>query len=231
MLDDIASSALQFSSTICFLQLTFYRNFTIEMSDKHASNNLPLKREDGAELQNIPKTPVKGKKPCGALDLSSARARPYPRPGTLSPPTSPVRAMTIYPRRNPQAAPESLSEPAEASAEHAWKCPHCEYVQKERRRPDLARHIATHGPNTAEWACCGVPRALARRYGLDPAREDAYTIGGVEMMGGCGKAFSRRDALQRHLRVRHAHGPECVGDVKGDWHPRNKEGKGKDREA
>ena len=41
----------------------------------------------------------------------------------------------------------------------------------------------------------------------------------------------RRDALQRHLRVRHAHGPECVGDVKGDWHPRNKKGKGKDREA
>ncbi len=96
-------------------------------------------------------------------------------------------------------------------------CPFCDYTQKGRRAQDLRRHIATHTRPTAVvlWSCCGVPRSEAAQHGVPDAR-----LGGPDpcMAGGCGQPFSRRDALQRHLRERRG---RCFGDASADWHPGN----------
>ncbi|KAI0367617.1 hypothetical protein BV20DRAFT_949860, partial [Pilatotrama ljubarskyi] len=93
----------------------------------------------------------------------------------------------------------------------------CEYVQYQRRGKDLKRHQATHDPNSSRFRCCGVPRERAEQYGIS-AEELAHMVStehnGVEMVGGCGKWYSRRDALKRHLR-----NERCLGDHRGDWLP------------
>ncbi|TFK78747.1 hypothetical protein K466DRAFT_458665, partial [Polyporus arcularius HHB13444] len=87
-------------------------------------------------------------------------------------------------------------------------CPFCDYTQKGRHAQDLRHHIATHTRPTAVvlWSCCGVPRSEAAQHGVPDAR-----LGGPDpfMAGGCGQPFSRRDALQRHIRERRG---RCFGD-------------------
>ena len=79
-----------------------------------------------------------------------------------------------------------------------WSCPHCTYVQKNHRRPDLKRHIAGHFPDN-RYVCCGVPVHLAAKFGV-PASAECSEWQGEEMVGGCWLVFSRRDALIRHLK-------------------------------
>ncbi|KAI0744828.1 hypothetical protein C8Q76DRAFT_599477, partial [Earliella scabrosa] len=95
-----------------------------------------------------------------------------------------------------------------------WKCPHCSYIQHNRRAPDFKRHVATHTRSADEvlWACCGVPldEALARGVPEDVVREEEpFEFGGTRMVGGCRRTFSRRDALTRHLRREEG---RCFGD-------------------
>ncbi|KAH9926654.1 uncharacterized protein BXZ73DRAFT_49341, partial [Epithele typhae] len=102
-----------------------------------------------------------------------------------------------------------------------WKCPHCPFIQHSRRTPDLKRHIATHGQPQISWTCRGVPL----RYADDPVHtrtpvpmEEVWAAveSGRAMVGGCGKTFSRKDALTRHLRNRHL---SCAGrQAVEDWH-------------
>ncbi|KAI0717029.1 hypothetical protein C8Q76DRAFT_590800, partial [Earliella scabrosa] len=95
-----------------------------------------------------------------------------------------------------------------------WKCPHCPYIQHNRRVPDLKRHIATHtrASNEVLWVCCGVPVVEAHKRGVpeEVVREEpAFEFAGRLMVGGCRKTFSRRDALTRHLRREQG---RCYGD-------------------
>ncbi|RPD60328.1 hypothetical protein L227DRAFT_575406 [Lentinus tigrinus ALCF2SS1-6] len=97
------------------------------------------------------------------------------------------------------------------------QCPFCDYTQKGRRAQDLRRHIATHTRPTEVilWSCCGVPREAAAKHAVPDAvlrKMDG------PMVGGCGQPFSRRDALQRHLRERKG---SCFGDASAMWHPGN----------
>ncbi len=104
-------------------------------------------------------------------------------------------------------------------ATNRWKCPYCNYVQGRRRMVDLNRHIATHtkSSDVALWTCCGFPREVARAKGVpdDVLREASPIYGRV---GGCWETFSRRDALQRHLRKQKG---RCFGDAYAEWHPGN----------
>ncbi|PIL23011.1 hypothetical protein GSI_14318 [Ganoderma sinense ZZ0214-1] len=100
-------------------------------------------------------------------------------------------------------------------ASNAWQCPHCPYVQRNRRSPDLKRHIKTHtrGADGADWVCCGVPVLNAIELGVPATivREArVFELDGVLMIGGCRKAFSRRDALSRHLQRERG---KCFGDA------------------
>ncbi|KAI9066073.1 hypothetical protein FKP32DRAFT_1566610, partial [Trametes sanguinea] len=105
----------------------------------------------------------------------------------------------------------AVSPPAHApraASSNPWQCPYCPWVQKTRRSPDLKRHIATHtrsnNADEADWVCCGLPfaDAVAQGVSLQAVAGDGRTYAGQAMVGGCGKVFSRRDALKRHLRTR-----------------------------
>ncbi|KAH9917130.1 uncharacterized protein BXZ73DRAFT_53405 [Epithele typhae] len=140
-------------------------------------------------------------------------------------------AQTSVPIVSPAAVPSARSPTTRVAARPAgaaageidpWKCPYCPFVQASRRKPDLRRHVATHtgGSMPPQWLCAGVPLSQAAEKGLDPREMDVYSLDGREMLGGCLKAFSRRDALLRHLRATNG---RCVGDPTGIWHEGNKD--------
>ncbi|KAI0345881.1 hypothetical protein BDW22DRAFT_923317 [Trametopsis cervina] len=88
------------------------------------------------------------------------------------------------------------------------------------RDGDFKRHVYTHYPaatvNMAgATACCGVPLALRDDYYV-PEDAQIGSYYGMQMVGGCGKTFSRTDSLRRHINNRNIC---CVGDLNGDWHP------------
>ncbi|KAI1787949.1 hypothetical protein LXA43DRAFT_671814 [Ganoderma leucocontextum] len=135
---------------------------------------------------------------------SSPHPSPSPEP---SPRTSSV--VIASQRRN---APARTPAPVPAES---WQCPYCPYVQRSRRSPDLKRHIKTHtrGADVADWVCCGVPVLNAVELGVPTTtvREaQTFDFDGVLMVGGCRKAFSRRDALIRHLQREKG---KCFGDA------------------
>ena len=133
---------------------------------------------------------------------------PYPSP---SPSPSPRTSSTIFAsqRRN---SPARTAAPV---ASNTWQCPYCPHVQHNRRSPDFKRHIKTHtrDSDVADWVCCGVPVLNAVELGVPPAvvREaQVFEFDGMLMIGGCRKAFSRRDALKRHLQREKG---RCFGDA------------------
>ncbi|KIK77436.1 hypothetical protein PAXRUDRAFT_36790 [Paxillus rubicundulus Ve08.2h10] len=97
-----------------------------------------------------------------------------------------------------------------SAAKNPWACPYCKWVQRNHRTPDLKRHIRTHTrlQRPAQWVCCGVPLGDAKNYNL-PEDARPFVWEGETMVGGCGKEFSRRDALKRHLDNDHI---TCVGN-------------------
>ncbi|EPS94001.1 hypothetical protein FOMPIDRAFT_1135081, partial [Fomitopsis schrenkii] len=63
------------------------------------------------------------------------------------------------------------------------------------RRGDMLRHVQTHS-DIREFVCCGVPVEDAPGYvGKNRYHE------GREMVGGCRKAFKRKDSFLRHLQA------------------------------
>lgn len=128
-----------------------------------------------------------------------------------------VKRTTV--RTKPQVSPKDVP-PFEARPEQ-YKCPLCEYVQTNRRIPDLKKHHELHfrdhyATRQGEaWVCCGIPIALAAELGLvDKGRVEQRDRG--VMVGGCGQAFSNKDNYRRHLRD-----AGCFGDHDGSWVPGN----------
>ncbi|KAI0717148.1 hypothetical protein C8Q76DRAFT_571817, partial [Earliella scabrosa] len=82
-------------------------------------------------------------------------------------------------------------------------CPHCDYVQKTSRKVDMKRHIASHKLEGLKqvWFCCGLPSEGAGAGGT-PTDFESFS-------GGCGRVFTRKDSLQKHLRRKKG---VCVGD-------------------
>jgi hypothetical protein len=118
------------------------------------------------------------------------------------------RARLSFPSRNLQGtATKSLRK---VNKPDPWACPveNCRFVQHNHRKPDLRRHIKTHAPS-GEWVCCGVPVELGGHYGLSGS-ERRHVFRGRDMIDGCLKSFSRKDALRRHLANKNV---RCVGDV------------------
>ncbi|KAJ3539919.1 hypothetical protein NM688_g6301 [Phlebia brevispora] len=157
-----------------------------------------------------------GKEPCSRSRSSSHSSHERFRPYT-------VRPVVYRPSREggPLWRCEQVSR-SEMTQPTGFNCPHCGYIQLNRRRPDLRRHILTHyqrnlGPS---WICCGVPVELADEYRVpSTVRPVAYSqMGKAHMVGGCGASFSRKDAYLRHLRGFKG----CVGDPNGGWHRSSK---------
>ncbi|TBU23884.1 hypothetical protein BD311DRAFT_730568 [Dichomitus squalens] len=153
---------------------------------------------------------------------------------------SPSRVAESYPetsprlvastRRNAQVPSPNAHSSSSLIRTDRWACPHCRYVQHNRRSPDLKRHIATHthGADVAMWVCCGVYAldALGQGVPVEVVRQgQIMDFDGVPMIGGCMKTFSRKDALIRHLKAQKG---KCFGDAWSMYQPGNrlKEGEG-----
>ncbi|KAI0687560.1 hypothetical protein C8Q76DRAFT_661283 [Earliella scabrosa] len=147
----------------------------------------------------------------------------YPSPAEFAAQPSPLYATR---RRNvavPYPGTPQLSEDRSQ-----WRCPHCNYAPNRRRNQDLRRHMETHTrPDVPLWSCCGVPLSQARQYGV-PDDVIAASFAGASSthypsqdprIGGCNQGFSRKDALQRHLREKKG---RCFGDALAPWHPGNR---------
>ncbi|KAM5543577.1 hypothetical protein V8D89_002828 [Ganoderma adspersum] len=131
----------------------------------------------------------------------SLSSSPYPSHSPdLSPHTSPI--VRASQRRN---APARTAAPVPAKT---WQCPHCPHIQRNRRSPDLKRHIKTHtrDESVADWVCCGVPVMSATELGVPTAALREAQVFDFDT----GKAFSRRDALRRHLQREKG---KCFGDA------------------
>lgn len=58
--------------------------------------------------------------------------------------------------------------------------------------------------------------SIARLLALPYDVAEIYLVGYVEYVGGCGKEFSRMDALRRHLNARRCSSVEYCALVDGD---------------
>lgn len=156
---------------------------------------------------------------------------PYPSPASTCLSLSPLsssddlpdaagsRVTRHAPRRTQVGgSPEPLGRGTNKNSSKYWGCPHCNYLQKNRRQPDLRRHIDSHFRDRKKYkfVCCGFPVTEASQYRV-PADKPIEVVRGVEMTGGCFQEFSRKDALARHMK----NSKQCMGDLKGHWHPYN----------
>ncbi len=144
---------------------------------------------------------------------SSTRAAKKQR---LSPSPPLFRAS---PSKRPRAPPPSRNKQADTAIDlsvcdvNDYRCPVCDWVQENHRKPDFLRHLNTHAraPETDQtkgWWCKGVRLEDLDEYN-QVAREDGRKIISRDMepqqfrdhvrIGGCLQNFSRRDALKRHL--------------------------------
>ena len=163
---------------------------------------------------------------------SSYSLSPSPEPSQLRPHLKVSKRRNVrvrLPASSPTGTRGSLSPTAtatatspydpETTAANRWKCPYCSHVQRNRRSPDLKRHIATHtrADDDASWVCCGVPVIDALERGVPGAsmlEENMYEHNGMFMIGGCRKTFSRKDAYVRHLRREKG---KCFGDADAEY--------------
>ncbi|PCH37654.1 hypothetical protein WOLCODRAFT_148603 [Wolfiporia cocos MD-104 SS10] len=98
------------------------------------------------------------------------------------------------------------------------RCPldGCDYVQEPPlRSQDMRRHLESHrsNKNRQKWVCCGVPREHMAVYGVT-VPYNTITFKGIEMVNGCLRTFSRRDALVRHIKTQNN---QCLAE-EGFWH-------------
>ena len=71
-------------------------------------------------------------------------------------------------RSRPDPVPREIesSDQVTARTSNPWACPHpgCDWIQSNKRTPDLKRHIKKHDP--PEWQCNGCHRKFSRRDAL-----------------------------------------------------------------
>ena len=176
-------------------------------------------QRSGAEYSRSPRTRGAPYSRPARAEASRSPSPPSSSPSPFSSPEPSAAVETLpiisFPPRNVQlssSAPLQVHSRRPRAALHdaadPWKCPYCPFVQKSHRRPDLNRHIKTHLATPA-WVCCGVPVEQAHDFDVAYDDDDVYEVGGVRMVGGCGRRFSRRDAMLRHFRI---NAGRCVWD-------------------
>ncbi|KAJ3522084.1 hypothetical protein NM688_g8926 [Phlebia brevispora] len=130
-------------------------------------------------------------------------------------PGSPLRIVTKETRstrnrtlRSPQG---DLSSSLPGSKPQRWACPYHDCVMEFSRKKDCERH--QNGHKGKQFFCAGLPVVGEAGELLEESEEWTRWEGldGMLFVGGCGKAFSRKDAYTRHLRE------SCLGDPAGHW--------------
>ncbi|KAI9508339.1 hypothetical protein F5148DRAFT_966856, partial [Russula earlei] len=79
-------------------------------------------------------------------------------------------------------------------------CKECGYVQSKKRMGDFRRHLKKHeADHLTRVVCCGVPSTHLGVASLLPGHLTRW-YNNHPFHGGCGRSYSRMDALQRHLK-------------------------------
>ena len=87
-----------------------------------------------------------------------------------------------------------------AEAEPGAECRKCGYLQLTKRMGDFRRHLKKHeADHLSRVICCGVPPTHPAAANLRPGHL-THWYDGHPFYGGCGRSYSRMDALQRHLK-------------------------------
>ncbi|KAM5543524.1 hypothetical protein V8D89_002775 [Ganoderma adspersum] len=150
---------------------------------------------------------------------SSYSPSPSPEPSQSRPHLKVSKRRNVRVRLPAPSPTRGPSSPTATTTANRWKCPYCPHVQRNRRSPDLKRHVATHtrADDDASWVCCGFPTIDALECGVPGAsmlEENMYEHNGMFMIGGCRKTFSRKDAYVRHLRREKG---KCFGDADASY--------------
>ena len=79
------------------------------------------------------------------------------------------------------------------------ECNQCGYLQLTKRMGDFRRHLKKHEQHLSRVICCGVPPTHPAAARLRPGHL-THWYDDQPFHGGCGRSYSRMDALQRHLK-------------------------------
>ncbi|KAI8969626.1 hypothetical protein BD414DRAFT_428165 [Trametes punicea] len=183
--------------------------------------------DDGSEDEYVPSPPIRPRKlptstraPSQGKVKSRATPRlsysPYPSSSTST--CAGESSSSINSRRPGSRNIQIIDQPPPPrgswpkTGPDAYKCPYCDHIQKNKRSPDMERHIRSHfrRKGQSQWVCCGLPLEEAMRHGRGPG-DNPWKFNGVLMVGGCHEDFSRMDALKRHWRNGNN---SCIGDVR-----------------
>ena len=97
-------------------------------------------------------------------------------------------------------APVTTSPSHGAKVEPVVECRKCGYLQLTKRMGDFRRHLKKHeAEHLSRVVCCGVPPTHPAAASLRPGHL-THRYDGHSFYGGCGRSYSRMDALQRHLK-------------------------------
>lgn len=151
------------------------------------------------------------KKPDSRYSPYSAPSSPSSSSSSSSPVLRPAAVKFTTPRTRQVEPGMDVAEPT-TEGPNAWACPHCAHVQTNSHLPDLRRHILTHYPSSRVHVCRGVRLSAAHldAHGIEDFEDYFVDEDGEVWVGGCYRAFSRRDALLRHLRNPNV---SCLRDV------------------
>lgn len=97
-------------------------------------------------------------------------------------------------------APTSTSHGDGVKVEPEVECGKCGYFQLTKRMGDFRRHLKKHeADHLSRVICCGVPPTHPAAASLRSGHV-THWYDGRPFYGGCGRSYSRMDALQRHLK-------------------------------
>lgn len=100
-----------------------------------------------------------------------------------------------------------------AKIEPFVECKQCGYLQVTKRMGDFRRHLKKHeAEHLSRVVCCGVPSTHPAMASLRPGHL-THWYNDHPFYGGCGRSYSRMDALQRHLKK-----SGCIGGNAKDHH-------------
>lgn len=119
----------------------------------------------------------------------------------------PKRAQSdkARPSDAPTAASTTATTAPGIKVDPLIECKQCGYLQLTKRMGDFRRHLKKHEQHLSRVICCGVPPTHPAAARLRPEHL-THWYDDHPFHGGCGRTYSRMDALQRHLKK-----SGCVG--------------------
>jgi ribosomal protein S15P/S13E len=116
------------------------------------------------------------------------------------------RAQSDKARPSDAVTAASTTNSRGATFEPLVECKECGYLQLTKRMGDFRRHLKKHeAEHLSRVVCCGVPPTHPAVARLRPGHL-THWYDDHPFYGGCGRSYSRMDALQRHLKK-----SGCVG--------------------